>query len=197
MNIQLEIRAEGMPPEATGNLKTYHGGMHAGNDFGRYAHVYCDPREMRDGQPEYPHDDATIYSQDKGPRTRSDYMHSLRLSCQTDHDLFTRDSQTASYAWRLEYLPNTVDQAEAEAMYKTLKRTNAAYAKLTEEFGYPKTYGQFCLFQAKALRAKGFVYRNEDGDFSYLSLPDGASKIDRMIDAFHEHHRRQADTDAA
>ena len=77
-------------------------------------------------------------------------------------------SKPEPYAWEVQYMSRySVDLDEAETMVKTLRLINKRMKAMSTKFGEPKTFAQYCLRVAEAVKAKGFVNKVSGNGSSY------------------------------
>lgn len=100
------------------------------------------------------------------------------------------DDDTEPYGYRVEYFsPYTVEQKDAERMYKTLKKINNKMKKFENEFGSHKSFGEYVSRFAKAVGAKVVVFYedfdNAHSNYTYNNfLEYKPGKAVEIVDEF-------------
>jgi len=90
-------------------------------------------------------------------------LDSFRISCQMGK------SDTSVYGWSYGYSSIFyADLDELEIKVKLLRKIKLSYSRIVDRLGYPKTYGQYCVFLANTMNIDRIVV-NKNPHFTDLA----------------------------
>lgn len=122
--------------------------------------------------------------------TEWDNAHSdLRISAYLSVDAAGKIAPKGAWGFDVTYRDvYSADWRRADAMAKTLKKVHTRLQKVSEEDMHPATFGQYVLRVGRILGLEGVIFFRDkipgsydNSTYHFLSLRDGAERIDGMI----------------
>ena len=90
---------------------------------------------------------------------------------------------------------------EAERMALNLKRIQAGLNKISEDRGYPRSFGEYCGRVAEVLKCKGMAHQREpeyrrdwSSEWEWTSIGDGVNRIQFRIHRWSQQGRQAEQT---
>lgn len=99
----------------------------------------------------------------------------LVISCQSDNE------KTDPYGFTVSFNCHSVELREAETITKILKKIYRHVNKRENQYGNVKTYSQYVAYVCEALKIKGMVTENINGEYRYMDISQGINSINYIV----------------
>jgi len=124
------------------------------------------------------------------------HFNDLTVNSQGEHrDYYGSTENRRLYGWEVRYQDaGSVDLSRAKSMADTLSKLERKQTKLSDQYGYPATFGAYLARVADALGIQSFVFAQDDSqglgwsyddaDWTIVDVKQGIYKVDAIVDTW-------------